>query len=89
MNSINQTFTKTSTRQWFDRGGRKPVIIETAENLLQLIYGRRSKMLQVSRKMIQIKAKAIDEKINDPAVKKTFIASSDWIQNFMGRHHLS
>ena len=89
MNSINQTFTKTSTRQWFDRGGRKPVIIETAENLLQLIYGRRSKMLHVSRKMIQIKAKAIDEKTNDLAVKKTFIASSDWIQNFMGRHHLS
>ena len=46
-------------------------------------------MLHVSRKMIQIKAKAIDEKTNDPAVKKTFIASSDWIQNFMGRHHLS
>ena len=46
-------------------------------------------MLHVSRKMIQIKAKAIDEKTNDPAVKKTFIASSDWIQNFMERHHLS
>lgn len=88
--SINELSAKKSTRRRLDGGGRKPVIIEIEENLLEWIHERRSKMLHVSRKIIQIKAKAMfDEKTDDPAVKETFIASTGWIQNFMKRHHLS
>ena len=68
----------------------EPVISEIEENLLEWINERRSKMLHVSRKMIQIKAKAMfDDKTDDPAVKETFLASTGWIQKFMKRHHLS
>ena len=76
MSNINEISSKKSTRKKLDGGGRKPVISEIEENL--------------SRKMIQIKAKAMfDDKTDDPAVKETFLASTGWIQKFMKRHHLS
>ena len=90
INNLEKISTKKSTRKRLDGGGRKPMIVEIEENLLEWIYERRSKMLHVSRKMIRIKAKAMfDEKTDDPAVKESFVASSGWIQNFMKRHHLS
>ena len=63
VNNINQPSMKKSTRKWFDGGGRKPVIIEIEENLLAWIYGRRSKMLHISRKMIQTKQKQLARKL--------------------------
>ena len=90
INNPEKISAKKSTRKRIDGGGRKPMIVEIEENLLEWIYEGRSKMLPVSRKMIQIKAKAMfDEKTDDPAVKESFVTSSGWIQNFMKRHHLS
>ena len=87
INNLEKISTKKSIRKRLDGGGRKPMIVEIEENLLEWIYERRSKMLHVSRKMIRTKAKAIfDEKTDDPAVKESFVASRCWIQNFMKRH---
>ena len=90
ISNIDEISAKKSTRKRLDGGGRKPVIVEIEEKLLEWIHEKRSKMLHVSRKMIQIKAKAMfDDKTDDPAVKETFLASNSWIQKFMKRHHLS
>ena len=52
INNLEKISTKKSTRKQLDGGGRKPMIVEIEENLLEWIYERRSKMLHVSRKMI-------------------------------------
>ena len=70
INNLEKISTKKSTRKRLDGGGRKPMIVEIENNLLEWLYERRSKMLHVPKKMIRIKATAIfDEKIDDPAVK--------------------
>ena len=77
INNLEKISPKKPTRKRLDRGGRKPIIVEIKESLLEWIYERSSKMLHVSRKMIRIKAKAMfDEKTDDTVVKESFVASS-------------
>ena len=52
INNLEKISTKKSTKKRLDGGGRKPMIVENEENLLEWIYERRRKMLHVSRKMI-------------------------------------
>ena len=52
INNLEKISTKKPTRKRLDAGGRKPMIVEIEENLLEWIYERRIKMLHVSRKMI-------------------------------------
>ena len=52
INNLEKISTKKPTRKRIDGGGRKPMILEIEENLLEWIYERRSKVLHVSRKMI-------------------------------------
>ena len=77
-------------RQRLGGGGRKCIDENLEEHLIHWIYEKRSKMLQVSRKMIMWKAKSIfNEKNDDPAIKDSFVASRGWCEKFMRRHEFS
>ena len=70
-------------------GGKKPLDLQSENQLAEWIYERRSNGLHVSRKLIMAKAKYFYESECDESEKSLFVASNDWVSNFMRRNGFS
>ena len=72
-------------------GAGRPFKCESLEEALsEWVADRRARSLQVSRKMIQWKAKELFQKTpTDEKQDLNFSASDGWLSGFMKRNHLS
>ena len=66
--------------QTLEGGGRKMTDEGMEEQLLEWIHGRRSNDLRVSRELIMVKTKCLDDKTCDKSEKNVFTASNGWLQ---------
>ena len=73
-------------KQTLEGGGRK-ITDEGMEE--QLVPWAPSKSLRVSRELIMVKTKCLDDKTCDKSEKDVFIASNGWLQKFFHRNGLS
>lgn len=80
---------KGQTRERLDGGGRKVLMEELDELLLEWIYGRRENGLRVSRKLIMVKAKHMYDERCLEGDKDLFKATTGWLHKFMKRNGLS
>ena len=81
---------KGCQRKRVAEGGRKPFSEELDETILEWVHERRSKGLQVSRKLIMKKAEVLyDDMVKNGKPNKPFKASTGWLREFMKRYGLS
>ena len=76
-------------KQTLEGGGRKITDEGMEEQLLEWIHGRRSNDLRVSRELIMVKTKCLDDKTCDKSENNVFIASNGWLQKNFSRNRLT
>ena len=82
--------TRGAKRARLDGAGRKLTDAEIEERASEWIFDRRGKGLRVSRKMIMLKAKSLqDEKCQRDEGNKILSYSRGWLEKFMNRNGLS
>ena len=67
-------------------GERKPLDLQLENQLVELIFDRRSNGVRVSKKFIMAKAKYFYKSECDENEKSVFAASNVWVNNFMRRN---
>ena len=78
---------KPNTR--LEGGGRKPLVLQLENQLVEWIYDRSSNGLRFQWKLIMVKAKYFDGNECDESEKSLFVASNRWVNNLMHRNGFS